>query len=124
MTAIAAIGRESFPQCQGPLTNRSGQTSRLAIGIPYATYGPRMASVNIALHSSASPRTSGEGLLDGRLVDGVRKAQKTEGYRTSNDKPNSANGCLCLGIDMGEELGERKSSVPSERPCLTTGWQH
>jgi hypothetical protein len=33
VTAIAAIGFEKEPRCQGPLTKRSDQINRLAMGI-------------------------------------------------------------------------------------------
>jgi len=59
-------------------------------------------------------------ILDGRFIDGIGETKQTEGDGTSHHEPDGPHWSLGLGIYVREELGERKSTVPSESPCLST----
>jgi hypothetical protein len=55
--ATMATGRENLPRYHGPGRKRAEpQTMRAKMGIPYATYGPRMARAKIALGVSFGKR--------------------------------------------------------------------
>ena len=56
--AIPAMMRDQRPRCHGPLRKRWLQIKRLPMGMAYATYGPRMANVKMALPISQCNRPS------------------------------------------------------------------
>ena len=57
--------------------------------------------------------------LDGRLVDGVCKAEQAKGNGCTGDEPDGPDGCPVDLVEVVEETRERESTITGESESLS-----